>query len=68
MSRIVQLSPVLPCMFLTLLPAQVFPETVDAVFVSRPLPEPAVQAVAWDEPETKTKRAVHGRKAQHPGR
>jgi hypothetical protein len=55
-------------MFLTLLPAQVFPETVDAVFVSRPLPEPAVQAVAWDEPETKTKRAVHGRKAQHPGR
>jgi hypothetical protein len=50
-------------MFLTLLPAQVFPETVDAVFVSRPLPEPAVHAAVSDEAENKTKRALHGRKA-----
>lgn len=29
----------LSCMFLTLLPVQIFPETVKAVFVSQPLPQ-----------------------------
>lgn len=33
------LSAATPCIFLTLLPVQVFPETVQAVFVSQPLPE-----------------------------
>jgi hypothetical protein len=33
------LSAATPCIFLTLLPVQVFPETVQAAFVSQPLPE-----------------------------
>lgn len=61
-------SAVLPCIFLTLLPVQVFPETVKAVFVSQPLPEPkgTVSDTALAQRPTKHKSRAHkARRAHH---
>lgn len=62
------LSATLPCIFLTLLPVQVFPETVKAVFVSQPLPEPkgTVSDTALAQRPTKHKSRGHkARRAHH---
>lgn len=54
-------SALLPCMFLTLLPAQIFPETVNATFVSRALPKPAVVVTPAEASE---KRHAHSRRVR----
>lgn len=53
-----------PCIFLTLLPVKVFPETVQAVFVSQPLPQQKAVVSDAVEAEHRAKFATRRHKAR----
>jgi hypothetical protein len=58
------LSAAAPCIFLTLLPVQIFPETVQAAFVSQPLPEHKGVVSDAAEAEHRAKHRVRRHKAR----
>jgi len=60
------LTTAIPCIFMTLLPVQVFPETVQAVFVSQPLPQQKAVVSDAVEAEHRAKFAARRHKARPP--